>query len=232
MNKRTLYFALSFFIKVDMAFTDPGLEPYPVNHPMPWLYPPRLANGSYISCKLRQTLLAERHLTPLWRALRGWSWYPDRGPQPMDKLDILRLWARHYYHPTANLAENRSHQLVLGIPWDELGTAALERRSAQLSDQPPLNPLLRPDELILSECVRRKITPGDHLVDMALWGFVDPQGRNTPFLTEEELLNLRLMPSRLRLTRMQEIEDAGKGADDAQPVTPMTAEMFPTESQM
>ena len=191
MSKKVLYFATSFFLKVDMAFTDPGFALYPAHHRMQWLYPNRWAHGAFVGCRLRQTLLAERNLTALWRVLRGWNWNALARPLPMEKLDIIRLWIRHYYHPAIDEETEDIPTAILGIPWRLIGTANLERRIADPFSEPPLDPLLRPDELVLGECVRRKLKIDSHWVDMMLWGFVDLNQRNYPVLTEEELLNLK-----------------------------------------
>ena len=93
------------FLKIDMHFTDPVGRVHPPNHPDPWRHPPKFANKGFVGSHLRKTLLAERSLTPLWRVLRGWTWDPREPAVEMDRLDIFKLWARHYYHPTEDLED-------------------------------------------------------------------------------------------------------------------------------
>ena len=127
LNNKALFYLTHFFLKVDMRFTDPVVPIYEANpigelhHPHDW------TGGGFVGCDLRELLLAEKHLTPLWRVLRGWSW-DWREPQvPMTRLDMLRLWVRHKYTVPADTAERVKKQSIMGVPWWEVGKAGHER---------------------------------------------------------------------------------------------------------
>jgi hypothetical protein len=113
-----------------MHFTDPIGRVNPANHPDTWRYPPEFARKGFVGCQLRKTLLGERSLTPLWRVLRGWTWDPHEPAVHMDKLDIVKLWARHYYNPNdeddEDLDPRARQQSVLDIPFSQLGTIQME----------------------------------------------------------------------------------------------------------
>lgn len=140
------------FIKLDMHFTHPLGRTNPAQHPDDRRFPPHFARQGFVGCSFRQTLLGERSLTPLWRVLRGWTPDPSEPAIHMDKLDILKLWVRHYYDPDSDDEDDwdededdededdadprksylrnspRSKvQTVMDLPMHELGTAQLER---------------------------------------------------------------------------------------------------------
>ncbi|KAK5137754.1 hypothetical protein LTR08_007326 [Meristemomyces frigidus] len=228
ITQRTIYTATLFFMKVDMSFTDPEgpVNPIGTGHTNTGAYPRRLERRGVIGCDLREMLTAERQFTPLWRVLRGWSWDPSEPKVIMNRLDILRLWVRHRYKLPETVPEHVKKQSIMGIPWQEVGTASLERTHVshinfagqqtapinvglaspslqRLASQQMLYPhqkrlimpkekprqqLLRPEELMLRESIRRRM--GLHLqwTKMLLWGFCDDLGRNLPVRTGEQLL--------------------------------------------
>lgn len=219
-----------FFLKVDMAFTDPKGPVFPMNGQgaNAAAYPPDWQNCGYTGCDLREILLSERHFTPLWRVLRGLSPDPSEPAWPMNRLDVLKLWVRHKYHLPENVSEHVKRQSIMGVPWHEVGTAGLERTGVSLFQldsgeqtailhpavtskfgqhmhpeqqalyphrkrillptQKPREPLLRPDELIVRESIRRKMRLHTQWARMMLWGFCDELGRNFPVMDEAELL--------------------------------------------
>jgi hypothetical protein len=219
------------FLKIDMHFTDPIGRVHPANHPDTWRYPPNFASKGFVGTHLRQTLLAERSLTPLWRVLRGWTWDPKEPAVHMDKLDVVKLWARHYYHPNENEDEDLGPQIrqqsVLDIPFPQLGTIQTEgfgtlrydvygavlNEMVSLEDDEtwgpvlkasatPLRPvkqaskrkpakLVRVDQLVMREGVRRELGLWEHWVRMMVWGWHDPLGRTLPLWSEEELMRMR-----------------------------------------
>ncbi|TKA80594.1 hypothetical protein B0A55_02899 [Friedmanniomyces simplex] len=226
----TIFRATMFFLKVDMVFTDPVGPLYPMNRPGmdPLVHLPQWQNTGLVGCSLRALLTAERQFTPLWRALRGVCPDPEEPMFPIERLDVLRLWVRHKYHLPDNTPVHVKHQSILGIPWQEVGTAGLERTGVAIRTlangkkttiinpgltseatqhthieqqllyphqkrlivpkQKPREVLLRPEELLMREGVRRKMGLHTHWSRMMLWGFCDDLGRNLAVRSEEELL--------------------------------------------
>lgn len=228
IGNHTLYGMTAFLLKVDMAFTLPDQAAYPARHsgmPANW------AHNIPTGVPLRKLLLAERHLTPLWRVLRGWTWDPTYPAIPMTSLDALRLWARHKFRMPDDAPDGVKAMSVMGIPWHSLGTAGLERtgvafynldgktipvthpailsRAAAATHlgkqilyphrrvfylprvlEKPRELLLRPDELVVKEGVRRQMDMHTEWVHMMLWGFCDEVGFNWPVFSEGELLRM------------------------------------------
>lgn len=224
MGEHTIYGMTAFFLKVDMAFTAPDQAAYPAQYPgMPANWAHTIPTG----VPLRKLLLAERHLTPLWRVLRGWTWDPTKPRIPMTRLEALRLWVRHRFHLPEDAPEDVKHMSVLGMPWWDLGTAGLERTGVAFFNldgrtvpvthpaimspaasathlgkqllyphrrvihlprvlEKSREPLLRPDELLLREGVKREMKMHEQWVHMMLWGFCDEVGFNWPVFNEEE----------------------------------------------
>jgi len=228
ISQHTIFCASMFFLKVDMSFTDPSGPIYPVanQHTNTAAYPRRWERCGWTGCDLREMLTAERNFTSLWRVLRGWSWDSSEPRLSLNRLDVLRLWARHKYRLPENVPKHVKKQSIMGIPWHEVGTAGLERTgvspvnlngkvtsiinpglttSAQrthtnqqllyphqkrliVPKEKPREKLLRPEELMLRESVRRQMSMHTQWGRMMLWGFCDDAGRNLPVRTEEELL--------------------------------------------
>ncbi|KAK4542309.1 hypothetical protein LTR36_006962 [Oleoguttula mirabilis] len=224
ITQQTIFCATLFFLKVDMSFTDPAGPVYPVATANTNIgaHPRRLERTGVIGCDLREMLMAERHFTPLWRVLRGWSWDPSEPRVSMNRLDVLKLWVRHRYHLPEGVPEHVKKQSIMGVPWWEVGTAGLERPGVShvnlggkqvlltnatnhqhdanqqmlyphqkrivLPRQKPREQLLRPEELMLRESIRRKLGLHTQWSRMMLWGFCDDLGRDLPVRTEEELL--------------------------------------------
>jgi hypothetical protein len=242
---KALMYLTHFFIKVDMHFTHPLGRVQMPNHPDTHRFPPRFARQGFVGSSLRQVLLGERTLTPLWRVLRGWT--PDtRDPAVhMDQLDIVKLWVRHHYEPDADIEPRTKTMNVLGIPWHELGTTEMERVNepyktvdekilaeliAREEDddeiaellrktvKPPherktTQKLLRVDQLVMRESVRRELSLWEHWVRMMVWGWYDPVGRRLPLWTEEELYRMmKGLPPKL----MAPPADQADGKKDAE----------------
>ena len=226
-----------FFIKLDMHFTHPMPPSFPFNHPDQRRFPNRMTGGHTSGVQLRKALLAEKSLTPLWRVIRGWSWDASLSQIPMTRLDLIRLWVRHYYIPHPLLPDYVKKQSIMGIPWWEIGNAGLERastgsrtitgkqitftdpsiignmslidphRQAQLEKaHDVLYPhrrriilayekerklLLRPEELLLKESIRRGMRFHTKWLDMLLYGFLDDLGRPIPLKTEKQWTQAR-----------------------------------------
>jgi hypothetical protein len=250
-------FLTHLFIKIDMHFTHPLGRVNPPNHPDAHRFPPHFARQGFVGAQLRQTLLGERTLTPLWRVLRGWTPDPDEPAIHMDKLDIVKLWVRHYYEPDADIEPRTKVLRVLGVPYHELGTTQMERINEpyktvdekilaeiiELEDddemgellrktvdpfrtfEPPgrevTKKLLRVDQLVMRESVRREMGLWEHWTRMMVWGWYDPVGRRLPMWTEEELLRMNKgLPLKPRAPRPEQSKGdvktgaAEKGADE------------------
>ncbi|GAB7360643.1 hypothetical protein MBLNU230_g0523t1 [Neophaeotheca triangularis] len=220
-----------FFLKLDMAFTSPTAPLYPRGHSNQFLYPNHLADCTFIGVNLRETLLAERNLSSLWRVLHGWS--PDAKylQTPFSRGDILRLQVRHHFRfPDGLAADSKARNLpILGVPAEEVGMAGMERINKAPGHTAPqyLNapfvpgpspstactptpagrfyphatpvhinlptarpaplPLLRPDQLMMREGIRRCLNLARNWGRMMAWGFVDKFGRPLPKYSEKQL---------------------------------------------
>lgn len=183
----TLAGAIQFFLKVDMALTDPGGK---LVHTNP-LHPEHRFVG-FVGCTLRQVLLSERSLTPLWRVLKGWSPYPTKDPElntlPLKQADMLEIYFRHKAQVPWNPTEGQSESNVLGKKLTENTVAGYERvYHAELDPNVPYQervrimasrpigwqryqpkPLLTPVDLIMKECVRRGINQYPWWLDMMM----------------------------------------------------------------
>ncbi|KAI7099707.1 hypothetical protein KC339_g8001 [Hortaea werneckii] len=229
ITTKTIFLATFFFLKVDMAFTDPAGPVFRTNaqHNNAAAFPRRLDGRGTVGCDLRELLTSERNFTPLWRVLRGWSPDPTLPRLPMNRLDILKLWIRHEYHLPDRASAQAKKQSILGVPWHQVGTASLERTGSALvtingkkttlidpgltsskdlethttqqllyphakrilvPEAKPREKLMRPEELMMKEGVRRKMSLHRHWVRMMLWGFCDNLGRNFVEWGEEDLV--------------------------------------------
>ena len=111
---------------------------------------------------LRKLLFAQRSLTVLWRALRR--------ELLQTELDIMQLYAEAWYAPPQfSDADGAS---LMGIPAHLVG-----RMNHEGWGKGP-NRLLRPDELVLRESLRRDLRLDTAVVDMMSYGFVDEQSWN------------------------------------------------------
>lgn len=221
-SDKTLYLLTHLFIKLDMFFTDPIAPVHPVNSSDPMLYPPDLGSTVDLGIPLRQTLLAERSLVPLWRVLHGWSWdNEEEWGLPLTRLDMLSLWVRHYYRRPPDQPRYIREMDIMGIWPKDIGTAGAERVQVPILGvrvKAPVNPLpqapvqpahpvpadppnpvrnpnkrrrerlLRPDELVMREAIRRELSLHKHWTGMMAWGFVDKNGNDIPVPTEEDLI--------------------------------------------
>ncbi|KAK4565680.1 hypothetical protein LTR86_003528 [Recurvomyces mirabilis] len=230
ITNKTLFRATTFFLKVDMFFTDPDgpVIPHNTGTMNPAMHPPQWQASSFTGVPFRKLLTAERHLTSLWRVLRGWGPDSATGMMTMTRLDLLKLWVRHKYHLPVDVPDHIKRQSIMGVPWHQVGTANLERTSVAivklssggttailhpaifskatnnthqeqqllyphakrllLPTTKPREELLRPDELVMKEGVRRKGQLHRGWARAMLWGFCDDFGRNLPLRTEKELL--------------------------------------------
>jgi hypothetical protein len=121
---------------------------------------------------LRKLMLGQRGLTPLCKMLKRTGY--------LDMLDIVRLSIRYDYKPNPQL---RLYSLW-GIPSEEVGVGHLEGWGKGRVH------LLRPDELVIREAVRRQLDLKNHIMIMMLWGYLDPiTGKDTPATEEEKYMS-------------------------------------------
>lgn len=134
-TKYDLYFFLHLCVKLDMHYTDPVA----------------FVGGEGV---VRKYLLGERTFSTMWDWLRG--------VDGTSKLDVLRLWVRHGYGPVrrgpfpetaeeAKAWEGVKEATVVGVPVNMCG-----RWGNELLGRGP-NKLLRPDQLVMREGVRRRL---------------------------------------------------------------------------
>lgn len=107
---------------------------------------------------LRKMLLAQSSLSTLWKALKRTAL--------KSQFDVLKMFVRWKYAPPSEEAG----MSIFGIPPEEIGMVQYEwhgrngRRTL----------LMQPDELVMRECVRRKIDLRPHIKQMLVWGYIDP----------------------------------------------------------
>lgn len=210
---QVLRLLMRFFVKLDMALTNPGMRRFPLNHPNQAKYPNNWAGARPLASALSEKLLAERTLTPLWRVLRNWSWDADTGtpPKPSSDLDMLRLLIRHtaYWDPLTTPYALRSEK-VLGMQLHDIplvgaerfyrpqcddSLSTKERLLAMLSSHSQKDsyfprPLQRPDQLVIKELIRREAVPRGrdwNFVSLTRCGYFSRRGNRPVFLGEKAL---------------------------------------------
>lgn len=163
-----LFYLQMFFIKLDMLYQDP------VHH----------YGGEWT---MRQYLLAERSLTTLWNYLRG--------KDGTCRLEIMRLFIKHGYRrpqPIRPMTQAFQAQWdakrrmdIMGVPAGLVGRWGNECWG--MSDRR----LIRPDELVLREGIRRRLDLQRWYIRMMASGYVDEELNPTPHLAPEyEVLSL------------------------------------------
>ena len=124
------------------------------------------------SLDLLQLMLGQQGLYPLWQLLAGKNYTTLR--------EILRLKARYDLdfpmHRWNHLTES-----VYGCPYEEIGSTHLEGWGTGTRH------LVRADELVPQEAVRRGLQLCQHIRYMALWGYFDWYTEQNLVPTEEEL---------------------------------------------
>ncbi|KIW13337.1 hypothetical protein PV08_08525 [Exophiala spinifera] len=166
LSNLDIYFAACFFVKLDLRLNDPR------------------ANDKRDG--LRKMLLQQRSFTTILRVIKREIW--------QTKYDVLQEWVRQRYIP-------RGHELgvpIFGVPPEKVGKGKLEywgERSATVLGRPPKD-LLRPDQLIVREALRRGIPLGKEYMRLMLAGYVRPDtldnyaprkyGRRIEYLEDEE----------------------------------------------
>ncbi|KAK7514394.1 uncharacterized protein IWZ02DRAFT_493477 [Phyllosticta citriasiana] len=123
-------------------------------------------------CVLSQLLMAQRSLEPLWEVLRGW--------RLNTQTELLSMVVEWDYAPKG--FDNPKGLPMFGVPAGKISSLSCEDWT------PGRPPLLRPDEVILGECIRRKLDMNRCFVDFMLWGYVNwRSGAPIPLPNNDEL---------------------------------------------
>ena len=117
---------------------------------------------------LRKLFLGQRSLTPLWLLLKRKAFF--------EFSDVVKLAVRYSY----SARPEHRNMPIFGIPPEEIGIEHLEGWGKGNLH------LMRPDELIMRESVRRQLGLKGHIMEMMTWGYVDPiSGKDIPVTKEE-----------------------------------------------
>lgn len=121
---------------------------------------------------LRKLMLGQRGLTPLCKLLKRTAF--------TSTIDVIKAAVRY----ACEVRPQDKNLPILGIPPAEIGIGHLEGWGAGRIH------LLRPDELVIDESVRRRLNLKDHILTMMLWGYVDPlTGQNIEVTNEETYMS-------------------------------------------
>ncbi|MCJ1369844.1 hypothetical protein MMC20_001056 [Loxospora ochrophaea] len=104
---------------------------------------------------IRKMLLAQRSLSTMWKILRR--------EEMLNQLDMMQMFVRWKYEP----APHRRGMSVAGVHPQEIGRGQFEGWGYGSQK------VLRPDELIMREAVKRKIDLHSRYLDMMIWGYID-----------------------------------------------------------
>ena len=104
---------------------------------------------------LRKLLLSQRSLSTLLRVLKR--------EEMMTQLEMMQMFVRWNHQP---LPQHRGMS-ILGVPAKEVGRGMFEGWGSGRKR------ILRPDELVMREGIRRKLNLHRRYLDMMLWGHVD-----------------------------------------------------------
>lgn len=224
-SDQAIYRATSFLIRCDMAFTDPGIDPFPLNHPNQAMFPNQWAFAAAVGCNLREKLTAERNFTALWRVLKGLTWDMDEPPRPLEASDIVKLNVKHKFRWPAGTSDAQLRVPIMGMWYSDMRFVGCERIYRRDDDvatklKRPCRPLISLEKLLMGEGVRRAMHFEMHFLDMITWGFMLPGKRNVPVITVEKQRMFLRKPGDARrparaptlaatLMRMQEWADDG-----------------------
>ncbi|GAB7351087.1 hypothetical protein MBLNU459_g1557t3 [Dothideomycetes sp. NU459] len=190
----TLVVLQTLFVKLDMLYTDPV----------------RASGGEH---RMREMLLAERSLTTLWNYLRG--------ADGTSRLDVVRLWVRHGYkrpqplRPLTEQAqkewEERQKLPIMGVPALLVGRWGFECWGLGK------NRLIRPDELVAKEGVRRRLGLQREYMRMVASGYLGLNLEALPVVKKEDVVLslIRRRKNQERNEREQLRQDKGKDKEQA-----------------
>lgn len=177
-SHRDIFLALMFCIKLDLRFSDP-----------------LLGNGE---CLLRRLFLGQKSLVVLWEALRGLN--------ARTRLEVMTMvieWdGRVPSGPDGQPREVEEGETMLGVPVEKVGSLGREgwKQGADF--------LLRPDQLLLREAVRRGMNIHRCFLDFVLWGYVDWTWLRPIPLPDLAALNLTTRQKRGENTEAQRAEES------------------------
>ena len=190
-----IFYGTMFVIRLDMRFTVPTAG--------------HTANmGGY----LRRLVMGQRSLSYLWKVLKGLKL--------RTQFEALKEWVRFKYRPS-DPADR--HHSVFGIPPWELGRGCLVNWGGPVFNKEGIRLrstqedrkfiLIRPDQILLRECIKRQLNMSRWHLKMMLWGYVDmAKLRKHQFdpeetiLAEEEPMNFDCEP-RVWQRRITGLED-------------------------
>ena len=119
---------------------------------------------------IRKMLLAHRSLSTMWRVLMR--------EELLTQLDMVQMYIRWKYRPR----QEHRHMRLFGVPPREMGMLSCEGWGNSNKR------LLRPDELVMREAVRRDMSLHKNYLDMMLWGHIDRRTGLDWWPTAEECL--------------------------------------------
>lgn len=106
--------------------------------------------------RLSQMLFAERSLSTLWKVLKR--------ERVVTAYELLQMYVRWNHLP----AQRHWGTRICGVPGNAVGRGQLEGWGVGREK------LLRPDELIVREAIRRRLDLDTEYLHMMLWGYIDP----------------------------------------------------------
>ncbi len=139
-----LYFMMCLFVKLDMRFNDPAAQ--------------NVYHG------FRKMVLAQRSLSFLLKVLRR--------EELRSQFEVLKCWVRTRYVP----AEDEVGMDIFGFKGDEVGKGRYEywgKKTAKDLGR-DVQVLLRPEQLVMREAVRRGLRLQKHFLRSLLYGYIRP----------------------------------------------------------
>ena len=110
---------------------------------------------------LRELLLGQKGLTVLWKALKREAL--------TSYVELWQLFLRYAYVPPQ---QSRGWS-IMGVPASEIGMGCRDL-TVKTPEDPYRKPyLMRPDELVVREAIRRQMDLDKEYIEMMLWGYVD-----------------------------------------------------------
>jgi len=172
-----------------------------------------------------------------------WNWL--RGADGTKRMDALRMWVKHSYKrparpgpetkETQKILDERARLPIMNIPAHMVGKWGYELRGK--GDKR----LIRPDELVLRESVRRKMDLQKQWLRMIRWGFVGLDLETLPEVKAEDCVLSLMKRKRTQaqakidaeeiMKSQQEDRDMADDSDDEDPLLDleMLAEQMESE---
>ena len=129
---------------------------------------------------LRELLLAQRGLSLLYKTLRGEAL--------VCKLEVLQQYVRSCYKVPKDKPELHKYS-VMGVPPKEIGMLGFEFWGKTGSKVK----LMRPDQLVAAEGVRRGLQLSRKMLGFMMYGFVNPRtGKNVEVNIPKQMKKLKI----------------------------------------